>query len=135
MSHLPEIDVALNPEDEPFFSALSDGELSVPWCLSCDDHVWPPRSRCVQCYRPVEEWRTLRGTGEVYSFSIVHRGEGSFTRAVPYVFALVALDGGPTIMANVVTEDPDAVFVGRRVRLADGTASGSGVVGARFLPA
>ena len=134
MNELPEIDLALSPEDEPFFAALSRGSLAVPWCVHCDDHVWPARSHCVQCYRPVGELRTLPGTGEVYSFSVVHRGEGPFARAVPYVFALVALDGGPTIMANVVVDEPDDVAVGRRVRLVDRTPStgGTSVVGAQF---
>jgi hypothetical protein len=133
MTDLPGVDVALNPEDVPFFDALDRGEISVPWCTHCDDHVWPPRTRCVACYREVEEWRTLAGTGEIYSFSVVHRGEGPFARRPPYVFALVALDGGPAIMANVLADDLADVAVGRRVRLAGRPAPEQGRAGARFV--
>lgn len=133
MTDLPGVDLALNPEDLPFFDALDRGEVAVPWCVHCDDHVWPPRTRCVACYREVEEWRALAGTGEVYSFSVVHRGEGVFAKRPPYVFALVALDGGPTIMANVVADDLAAISVGSRVRLAGPPAVESGRGGARFV--
>lgn len=133
MNDLPGVELALNPEDVPFFDALERGEVSVPWCVHCDDHVWPPRTRCVACYRAVEEWRTLPGTGEIYSFSVVHRGEGVFAKRPPYVFALVSLDGGPTIMADVLADDLAQVEVGRRVRLAEPVHVGSGRSGARFV--
>ena len=51
----------------------------------------------------------------------------------PYVFALVSLDGGPTIMANVLADDLAQVAVGRRVRLAGPVAVESGRAGARFV--
>jgi uncharacterized OB-fold protein len=133
MTDLPGVELALNPEDLPFFDGLDRGEVCVPWCVQCDDHVWPPRTRCVVCYREVQEWRTLPGTGEIYSFSVVHRGEGAFAKRPPYVVALVALDGGPTIIANVVTDDLSQVAVGQRVRLAGPPAVVSGRGGARFV--
>ena len=46
MTDLPGVELALNPEDLPFFDALDRGEVAVPWCVHCDDHVWPPRTRC-----------------------------------------------------------------------------------------
>ena len=42
-----------------FKDGLMAGELRVPWCDSCDRHVWRPRSHCTACYRPVSGWRTL----------------------------------------------------------------------------
>jgi len=133
MSDLPGVDLALNPEDLPFFDALDRGELIVPWCTHCDDHVWPPRTRCGACYAEVAEWRTLTGAGEIYSFSVVHRGEGAFAKRPPYVFALVALDGGPTIMANIVSDDVASVQVGRRVSLTARPAPEQGRAGAQFV--
>jgi uncharacterized OB-fold protein len=130
---LPGVELALNPEDEPFFDALDRGEIAVPWCVHCDDHVWPPRSHCVHCYHPVEEWRTLAGTGEIYSFAVVHRGDGVFAKRPAYVFALVTLDDGPTVHANVVADDLADVAVGRRVRLAARPAPAQGRAGAQFV--
>ena len=132
MSDLPGVELDLAPEDLPFFDGLERGEVVVPWCGHCDDHVWPPRSHCIRCYTPVEESRTLAGTGELYSYAVVHRGEGVFAKRPPYVLAYVALDGGPTIMADVVADDPAALQVGARVRLVRRPAPGTGRAGALF---
>ena len=133
MTELPGVEVALNPEDVPFFDALDRGEVSVPWCAHCDDHVWPPRSHCVHCYHRVDTWRTLSGDGTVYSFSVVHRGDGAFAKRPPYVVALVELDGGPTIVANVLADDHALVAVGSRVRLVRRPAPAQGRAGAQFV--
>ena len=87
----------------------------------------------MHCYQPVAAWRTLAGTGEIYSFSVVHRGEGAFAKRAPYIFALVALDGGPTVFANVVTDDLADVAVGRRVHLARRPEPEQGRTGAQFV--
>lgn len=132
MTDLPGVELALQPEDLPFFEGLERGELVVTWCASCDDHVWPPRSHCIRCYTPVAGSRTLPGTGEVYSYAVVHRGEGAFAGRPPYVLAYVSLDDGPTIMANVVADDPAGLVVGARVRLRRRPAPESGRAGALF---
>ena len=63
------------------------------------------------------ERRKLERTGTLRSFSIIHRAAKGVP--VPYVSAIVDLDGGGTVKANVVnTEpDPDHVTLGMRVRL------------------
>jgi len=61
--------------------------------------------------------RRLERAGTLRSFSIIHRAAKGVP--VPYVSAIVDLDGGGTVKANVVnTEpDPDHVTLGMRVRL------------------
>jgi uncharacterized OB-fold protein len=132
MNELPGVELTLYPEDLPFFDALDQGEIAVPWCTRCDDHVWPPRSHCVRCLHPVTERRTLPGAGEIYSYSVVHRGEGPFAGHTPFVVALVSLDGGPTIVANVLADDVDELAVGRRVSLVPRPAPERGRSGAQF---
>jgi uncharacterized OB-fold protein len=132
MTDLPGVELTLYPEDLPFFDGLERGELVVTWCDHCDDHVWPPRSHCIRCYAPVAGPRTLAGTGEIYSFAVVHRGEGAFAKRPPYVLAYVSLDGGPTIMANVVADDPGSLAVGARVRLRPRPTPATGRAGALF---
>lgn len=130
---LPKTDIPVTRETEAFWAGLAAGHLDIAWCEACDGHVWPPRSHCVRCLSVVEGTKRLSGEGEIYSFSIVHRGEGPFADAAPYVLAYVRVDGGPTIMANVVDIEPGQVRVGMRVRLASrGDEPGS--VGALFAP-
>lgn len=112
----PAIDPVAQPEEVPFYAGLSVGEIRVPWCARCGSHVWRPKSHCTTCYEPVAEWRTLAGTGEVYSYCLIAKGEGAFAEVAPYVLAWVSLDGGPTILANIA-EEPDSVRIGQRVRI------------------
>lgn len=115
----------INPDTAPHWSALAEGRFEVPWCAVCDTFVWLPRSHCVRCLTPVAEWRELAGTGEVYTFTTVHRGAAGF--AEPYVLAYVNLDGGPTIMANLHYPPDREPAIGDRVALVPGEA-------ARFAP-
>jgi len=132
MTDLPGVELNLQPEDLPFFDGLERGELVVAWCDVCDGHVWPPRSHCIRCYTPVVASRSLAGTGEIYSYAVVHRGEGAFAKRPPYVLAYISLDGGPTIMADVVADGPSQLAVGARVRLRPRPVPESGRAGALF---
>jgi len=63
-------------------------------------------------------WEQARGTGTVYTFSVVHRNDlPPFSEQVPYVAAIVELDEGPRMMTNVVDCDIDAVAVGMAVEV------------------
>ena len=112
----PATDPQSQPEEEPFYQGLLVGEVRVPWCTRCGCHVWRPKSHCTTCYRPVSEWRTLPGTGEVHSYCVIHKGEGAFAELAPYVLAWVQLDDGPMILANVAGP-PDDARIGVRLRL------------------
>jgi uncharacterized OB-fold protein len=61
--------------------------------------------------------RRLADTGTVRSFTIVHRAVPGVP--VPYTSAIVDLDGGGSVKANVVNvpADPEHVAFGMRVRL------------------
>lgn len=61
--------------------------------------------------------RRLETAGVVRSFSIIHRAAKGVP--VPYVSAIVDLDGGGTVKGNVlnIESDPDHVQLGMRVQL------------------
>jgi uncharacterized OB-fold protein len=64
-------------------------------------------------------WEDARGTGTVYTFSVVHRNDlPPFNERVPYVAAIVELDEGPRMMTNIVDCDTDDVAVGMAVEVA-----------------
>lgn len=126
------VDDALAPEDRPFFEGLERGEICVPWCAACAGGVWPPRTRCPRCYAEVAGDKALSGRGSVYSFSVVHRGDGALAGREPYVYAYIRLEDGPTIPANIVGADPSVVRVGSAVRLAS-SAERADLPGAAFV--
>jgi uncharacterized OB-fold protein len=75
-------------------------------CRSCGEIFLGARAHCAACggrdaFEPVR----LADTGTLYVYSIVHR---SFPGVeVPYVSAVVDLDGGGTVKGNLVHIDPD----------------------------
>jgi len=114
---LPYLDVETTADTERFWSELAEGRITIPWCTRCDTWVWHPRPICPQCLEAVDDERTLTGDGTVYTFSIVHRAAPGFDDVGPYVLSYVALDGGPTVMSNIIGDGALDVAIGDRVRL------------------
>ena len=85
-----------------------DGEyfLSGLKCKGCNSIFLEDRSSCGKCFaRDCFVELKLANTGKLYSYSIVHR---SFPGVdVPYVSAIVDLDGGGTVKGNLVDVDLD----------------------------
>ncbi len=60
---------------------------------------------------------TFSGTGEVYSYTTVQEAPEGFEHQSPYVIALVKLDEGPLITAQLTDLDGDSVAIGDRVEM------------------
>jgi hypothetical protein len=65
---------------------------------------------------PGREQFAFAGTGEVYSFTILQEPPATFAEQAPYVLALVRLDEGPLILAQLTDLD-GAVEIGDRVEM------------------
>ena len=77
-----------------------------------------PRHLCPNCWSDELEWVESKGGGTVHSFSIVHRAPSPvFAANVPYVIAMIELDDGPRMFANVIGPDALGVAIGDRVKL------------------
>lgn len=59
---------------------------------------------------------TFQGTGEVYSYTTLQQAPEGFENQVPYVLALVKLDEGPMVTAQLTDLD-DPVAIGDRVEM------------------
>lgn len=75
-------------------------------CGNCGTIFIGKRSVCSKCFardrlKPVK----LGNTGKLYSFSIVHRSYPGID--VPYISAVVDLDGGGSLKGNLIGVDPD----------------------------
>jgi hypothetical protein len=80
--------------------------LSGLKCKGCNSIFLEDRSSCGKCFaRDCFVELKLANTGKLYSYSIVHR---SFPGVdVPYVSAIVDLDGGGTVKGNLVDVEVD----------------------------
>lgn len=99
------------PESRAFWTAADEGRLLVKTCTDCGRPHFYPRDICPHCMSDRTEWLQAAGTGQVYSFSTMGKGEAAYT------LAFVTLDEGVTLMTNLVDCDPAAVRIGQRVRV------------------
>jgi uncharacterized OB-fold protein len=126
----------------PYVSYLELGppaRLVAQECQSCGALYLDRRNACAKCGRRNFGPRQLAGEGTLRAFTIVHRATPDVS--VPYVSAIVDLDGGGVVKANLVGVEPDPAQVrpGMRVTLSTfiaGTdAEGTQAVGFGYRPA
>lgn len=115
-SGLPTPTPATTLETEPFWEAAAEGRMVLPRCNDCEHVIWYPRLFCPECGSTDVSYVDASGTGTVYSFTVVEKGQGRWRDHSPYVLAYVELDEGPRMMTNIVGVDPDAVTVGAPVQ-------------------
>ena len=92
----------------PFLKISDDGEayLEGSLCTCCDAVFLGQRSVCSKCSaRDKMGTVKLSNEGSLYAYSIVHRSFPGV--AVPYVSAIVDLEGGGTVKGNLIDVDPD----------------------------
>jgi uncharacterized OB-fold protein len=110
---------SITAETRPFWDGCAAGELRYQACRECGRVQFYPRALCAGCGGVALEWRRSRGEGTVYAVTVVHRAPSAAFRAdVPYAVALVDLDEGFRMLANVVGGAPADVAIGDRVRVA-----------------
>ena len=130
------------PGQLPYVSYLQLGDephLVAQECQSCHALYFDRRNACARCGQQDFGARRLADEGAVRAFTIVHRATPDVQ--VPYISAIVDLDGGGVVKANLVgvAPDPDQVRLGMRVQLTTfgvGTDSdGVEAVGFGYRPA
>jgi len=109
---------AVTAETQPFWDGCRQGELRYQVCRACGGPQFYPRALCARCGATALDWCRASGGGTVHAVTVVHRApSAAFRDAVPYAIALVDLDEGFRMMANVVGADPARVAIGDRVRV------------------
>ncbi len=93
------------------YLVLDDGEAHLVGnaCDNCGAVYLARRNACGHCGRRSFSTRRLASTGTVTSFTIVNRAAPGVP--VPFVSAVVALDDGVSVLANVVDVEPDPEHV------------------------
>lgn len=95
-----------NPDSAPYWQAAREERLVMQRCDDCGHIRFPPRLLCPSCHSAGTRWVELSGRGRVASFTVMRRAPApAFQARVPYVLALIDLDEGPRMMANIVGDD------------------------------
>jgi uncharacterized OB-fold protein len=109
----------ITPENERYWRSARAHALELPFCLACEHHFYPPQHRCPMCLSDRIDWRRVSGRGRVYSWIIMHQVyDPSFKDKVPYPVAIVELEEGPRLIANLLGIDNAAIHLGMPVRVA-----------------
>jgi uncharacterized OB-fold protein len=92
----------------PFLKIPDGGEPYLEGCVCtrCNTTFLGERAACSKCgARDQLELRKLSNRGTLYAYSIVHRSFPGV--AVPYVSAIVDLEGGGSVKGNLIDVEPN----------------------------
>ncbi len=93
-------------ENRPYWEGCRQGKLLLQHCQQCHQYQFYPRLYCMQCGSDKLQWAEASGRGRIYSYTIIHRNKTpEFVQDVPYNVAIIQLDEGPRMMANIVGSD------------------------------
>lgn len=87
-------------------------------CAACSTNYFPARKLCPKCRRKGKiSAKQFCGKGKIYSFTEVSAGPVGFELEAPYLLAIVELDEGPKITAQVVGVSDADVKIGDCVEM------------------
>lgn len=99
-----------------YWTAAREHRLALPQCRACGKYHSYPRALCPFCASTDLEWKTLKGSGSIYSWTEVFRAPSqAFADEAPYIIALIALDEGPHLMSRIVAPEKAKLAIGARV--------------------
>jgi 3-oxo-4,17-pregnadiene-20-carboxyl-CoA hydratase alpha subunit len=107
---------ALTQDNAFFFEGAKRHELLIQRCASCGVLRHPPRPACANCRS--FEWDTVvaSGRGTVYSYVVNHYPQvPAFD--YPLVVALIELEEGTRLVANVAGIEPEEMTIGMPVQV------------------
>ena len=108
-------------------------------CPHCSAKIFPPRDVCPNCAGEAKTPFAFSGKGEVYSFTTVHDAPQGYEGNAPYTVAIVKLEEGPRVTAQLTDVDNNQVGIGMPVemvtrKLREDGERGMLVYGYKFRP-
>lgn len=109
-------------------------------CPHCDARLFPPRDVCPECGKEAKALFQFSGRGEVYSYTTVYEPPAGYEEYAPYTVALVKLEEGPIVTAQLTDLGDQPVQIGAPVEMVtrklrqDGDERGMIVYGYKFRP-
>lgn len=99
------------PETAHYWDGAKEGELRLQRCDACEEAYFPPRPFCPKCgSRKVSVFKAS-GKGTLFSYIINHLGAPGMKP--PFAVAVVQLEEGPRMMANIMEceQTPEALVL------------------------
>src|SRR5512136_1951210 len=86
-------------------------------CDACGTKNFPPRDICPNCGAEVKTAFTFSGKGEVYSYTTIYEAPSGFDESAPYTVALIKLEEGSLVTAQLTDLGSQPVEIGMAVEL------------------
>src|SRR5258706_1243872 len=97
-------------------AAAAQGRFELQQCRECGMVQYPPREACQQCLSVLLDWKLQEHGGQLLADTTLHHSNDLFFRErLPWRLGLVRLDCGPSGVAHLQGDVPDAPA---RVRVA-----------------
>lgn len=123
------------PENTPFYEGLKAGQFLVPKCQSCGNYNWTPYPACRTCQSLDQKWVEVSGKGQLYTYTMIHKGPKTFMDEGPYVEAFMKLDEEPRALlvhGNLVGIEEKDITLGMRLKISYFTIPGYDIPFYRF---
>ena len=104
-------------DTRPFWQAANNGKLLIQYCKESGKPQWYPRPVSLATGRRNLEWREVCGRGKVYYWTVTYSAWPGHEDRVPYICALVELDEGVRMLANLLNVKGEDVKIGMPVQL------------------
>lgn len=86
-------------------------------CSHCEAKLFPPRDICPECGEEAKALYKFSGKGEVYSYTTVYDAPAGFEETSPYTVAMVRLEEGPLVTAQLTDLEDRKVEIGMPVEM------------------
>jgi len=109
-------------------------------CPHCEAKIFPPRDMCPSCGQEAKTLYAFSGKGEVYSYTTIYEAPAGYDENAPYTVALVKLNEGPLVTAQLTDLGDQPIQIGMPVEMVtrklrqDGDERGMLVYGYKFRP-
>ena len=109
-------------------------------CPHCAAKIFPPRDVCPNCGGEAKTTFAFSGKGEVFSYTTIYEAPAGFDDTAPYTVALVKLEEGPLVTAQLTDLGSQPVEIGMPVEMVtrrlrqDGDERGMLIYGYKFRP-
>lgn len=91
--------------------------LEAGKCKQCGHISFPPRLVCTKCRSKSFETVQLSREGKILTFAIIRVGPDKFSKETPYVVAIIELNDGVRLTAQVADCDVNKVEIDSKIKM------------------
>ncbi len=106
-------------DSQPYWDGLSEGRFMLQHCSACGRVRHYPRPLCPHCFSMESTYKEMSTGGAIHSWTVCHHPFNFYFKATaPYIVALVDMDAGVRVNAQMRDIAESDLAIGKRVKLA-----------------